>query len=550
MSDLGERYTKNRKDQNRYHANWLNMMYPRLRVAKDLLRDDGVIFIHIDDNEVHNLRTVCDEIFGDENFINQISIKAKPSSGASGGGEDIKLKKNIEYLVCYCKNKHLFGRFNDVYEEKNLISYINEYREEGKSWKYTRVLISFGTKTFYKEIKDGAGKAIKIFKHENIEIATLKDLAKNEELTEEEVYFKYFDRIFRDTNAQSSIRQRVIDATDTDDTFYSIEYYPVSGRSKGILSTLYYKGRNKDLIAWLSDVASKENGKLIKREKVGTLWDSFNWNNVSKEGNIQYPNGKKPISFIQRMIRLCSIDDKSDIILDFFSGSGSTAHAVIAENLHDGGDRKIISIELPDLISENNKNKCYASVDLNHLNTIADICKERIRRAGEKILEENKDKDGIENLDIGFKVFRVADTNINWLHQDLKGYDLFDHYDKNASDKDKLDFMPGFTDMDVVYEIMLRQTDIPLSSKVVPLSDIGSRTYMFADSFVVCLEQDITRELVNRLAAIEPLPVKFVFRDSAFDDNIALKDETFRRLNALIEKNSGGEKQTYTVEFI
>lgn len=181
---------------------------------------------------------------------------------------------------------------------------------------------------------------------------------------------------------------------------------------------------------------------------------------------------------------------------------------------------------------------------------ICEIGKERIRRAGEKILEENQDKEDIKNFDIGFKVFRVGDTNINWLHQNLKGVDMFDHYDKNASDKDKLDFTPGFTDLDVVYEIMLRQTDIPLSSTVEKLPDIGERTFIFADSFVVCLEQNITRDLVDKLAAIEPLPIKFIFRDSAFDDDISLKDETFRRLSALIERNSGGEKQTYTVEFI
>jgi adenine-specific DNA-methyltransferase len=251
----------------------------------------------------------------------------------------------------------------------------------------------------------------------------------------------------------------------------------------------------------------------------------------------------KPIQLLKYLVLIGSTN-KNDIVLDFFSGSSATAHAIMQLNAEDGGNRKYIMVQLPEPCDETSE-----AFKAGYKN-ICEIGKKRIRRAGEKIIEENKDKDGIENLDIGFKVFRVADTNINWLHQDLKGYDLFDHYDKNASDKDKLDFMPGFTDLDVVYEIMLRQTDIPISSKVIRLSDIGSRTYMFADSFVVCLEQDITRELVNRLAAIEPLPVKFVFRDSAFDDNIALKDETFRRLNALIEKNSGGEKPAYTVEFI
>ncbi|MCF8077356.1 MAG: site-specific DNA-methyltransferase, partial [Desulfotignum sp.] len=305
-------------------------------------------------------------------------------------------------------------------------------------------------------------------------------------------------------------------------------------------------------IIWPTSDNGRPRQKLFLDEmssifkNISSVIQNISTSDGTRETNIIFENNilnfPKPSKLIKLMIEQASNDQS--LIVDFFSGSATTAHATMQLNAEDGGNRKYIMVQLPEPCDENSE-----AFKAGYKN-ICEIGKKRIRKAGEKILEENKDKDGIENLDIGFKVFRVSDTNINWLHQDLKGYDLFDHYDKNASDKDKLDFMPGFTDLDVVYEIMLRQTDIPLSSKVVQLSDIGQRTYMFADSFVVCLEQDITRELVNRLAAIEPLPVKFVFRDSAFDDNIALKDETFRRLNALIEKNSGGEKQTYTVEFI
>lgn len=400
---------KNTDTNGRFHSDWLSMMYERLVVARDLLKEDGVIFISIDDNEVHNLRKICDEVFGEENFVNQISVKAKPSSGASGGGEDIKLKKNIEYLLCYCKSKYDFPRFNNIYDDRDLVGYIREYKESGKSWKYTRVLTSLGDKEFYSEIKDGAGKPIKIFKHENVKIQTLSELSKNENLSEKDVYYKYFDHIFRDTNAQSSIRQRVQDATDNEDTFYSIEYVPGSGRNKDKLTTLYYKGRNKDLIAWLSDVATKSPDGIIKRDKVGTLWDSFNWNNVSKEGDIQYPNGKKPISFIQRMICLCSNPKKDDLILDFFAGSASVAHAVIDQNSKDAGQRTSISIQLPEAINAKDKKKYYSAEKFQHLETVCDIGKERIRRAGKKIVEDNQDKEGIDKLDIGFKVFKLVD---------------------------------------------------------------------------------------------------------------------------------------------
>jgi len=341
-------FRKNSKENGQYHSNWLNMMYPRLFLAKNLLKQDGVIFISIDDNEVDNLRLMINEVFGEDNFLNQISVKAKPSSGASGGGEDKRLKKNVEYLICYTKNREIFEKFNDVFDSTDLTTFIDNYKSEGKSWKYTRVLKSFGEKEHFTDTVDGSGESIKVFKHSNFEIETVSDLAKKEKKTEEEIYFKYFDKVFRDTNAQSSIRQRVIDCTDNEDTFYSIEYIPKSGRNKGKLTTLYYKGRNKDLIAWLSDVALKEGKKVIKNDKVGTLWSNFNWNNVSKEGDIQYPNGKKPIAFIKRMIEMTSSESKDDIVLDFFAGSGSMAHSVMDMNIFDKGKRKSISIQLPE----------------------------------------------------------------------------------------------------------------------------------------------------------------------------------------------------------
>ena len=163
----------------------------------------------------------------------------------------------------------------------------------------------------------------------------------------------------------------------------------------------------------------------------------------------------------------------------------------------------------------------------------------RINISGEKLKTKN--------LDIGFKVFRVADTNIKWNSlMDAGQLDLA----QIESTPDLVDFMPDANDVDIVYELMLRQRDVPLSETLEQLSDIGNRTYLYASSYLVCLETEITVELINKLAELDPLPIKFIFRDSAFKDDIALKDETFRRLKALIEKNAGNSKVTYTVEFI
>jgi adenine-specific DNA-methyltransferase len=175
--------------------------------------------------------------------------------------------------------------------------------------------------------------------------------------------------------------------------------------------------------------------------------------------------------------------------------------------------------------------------------SLSEIAKERIRRAGDKIKQEHPDAD----IDMGFKVFRVADTNIKW-------NSLMDMGQINISQlettPDLVDFMPGANDIDIVYELMLRQRDVALSESLETLTEIGSRTYLYASSFLVCLETEVSTELIEKIAAIDPLPIKFIFRDSAFKDDIALKDETFRRLKALVEKNSGNRKAAYTVEFI
>ena len=243
----------------------------------------------------------------------------------------------------------------------------------------------------------------------------------------------------------------------------------------------------------------------------------------------------KPVELVKRCMQLYT--DDNSVILDFFSGSATTAQAVMQLNAETKGNRKFILIQLP----EETDKKSIAYND--GYKNICEIGKERIRRAGENIKKENPDA----NIDIGFKVFRVADTNIKW--NSLINMGQID-LSQVENTPDLVDFMPGANDIDIVYELMLRQRDVVLSESLELLSDIGNRTYLYAGSYLVCLETEITVEIVNKLAEIDPLPVKFIFRDSAFKDDIALKDETFRRLKALIEKNAGNSKVTYTVEFI
>ena len=244
----------------------------------------------------------------------------------------------------------------------------------------------------------------------------------------------------------------------------------------------------------------------------------------------------KPVKYLTRFLQIGM--NKEDIVLDFFSGSSTTAHAVMELNAKDNGNRKYIMVQLNELCDK--KSISFK----NGYRSICDIGKERIRRAGEKIKKEYKKVD----IDIGFKVFKTSDTNIKW--NTLMNFGQMDMKQIEIS-PDTVDFVPETKDIDVVYELMLRQKDVPLSSKIEKIFGGGySRTYLYADSYLVCLETKITEKLIDKLARIDPLPIKFIFRDSAFQDDIALKDETFRRLKALIERNNGMKKMTYTVEFL
>lgn len=290
----------------------------------------------------------------------------------------------------------------------------------------------------------------------------------------------------------------------------------------------------------------KENGKLYSKKEMSTLSIKSLLKDIpdtqiartemeellGSQDIFPYP---KPTELVKILTKLSTKED--DIIMDFFSGAATTANSIMKQNADDNMKRKFILIQLPEACREDTEAYKF------NYHTICEIGKERIRRAGDKIKSEHPDAD----IDIGFKVFRTADTNIKWNSLMDKGQTDIKQMEYKP---DLIDFMPDTNDVDVVYELMLRQRDVPLSESLEQLSDIGSRTYLYASSYLVCLETEITEELVSKLAEIDPLPIKFIFRDSAFKDDIALKDETFRRLKALIEKNAGTNKPAYTVEFI
>ena len=503
VDEYGERFAINTKSQNKYHAKWLNELYPRLVIAKDLLTEDGVLFISIDDNEQANLKVIADEIFGVDNFVTTLHVELSATQGMKvKAAQNGNIVKNAEYILVYSKS----GK-KDI---ANTILY--DFRPVYDSH-YSKMVIDGNLCNLKDEF-------LKVYPNEKI--GNISDA-----YTENKVFREYVDANIEYIYADDKI------------SGYSEKDYP-EGRvykveGEGRCYFIYNNGSKIRQLLPLSASFGKcddfdESYGLRKIR--GDWWKDFykDMGNISKEGDVVFANGKKPVRLIKQLCKMCT--QKDDYVLDFFSGSATTAHAVMQQNLEDNGKRKFIMVQIP------------SGVEIeSEFENICEIGKERIRRAGDKIKLANPDVD----IDIGFKVFRVADTNIKWNSlMDMGQLDV----SQIESTPDLMDFMPNTKDIDVVYELMLRQRDVALSESVELLSDIGSRTYLYASSFLVCLETEVTESLVEKIAAIDPLPIKFIFRDSAFKDDIALKDETFRRLKALVEKNSGESKPTYTVEFI
>ena len=491
ISENNEKLQKNQKSTNRYHANWLNMMYPRLKLARDLLTDDGVIFISIDDNEQANLKRLCDEIFGEKNFVAQVIWERAYAP--------VNLKKHFseshDYIICYSKNVNLSVNNGLKRSEEADNRYANPDNDPRGIWQSDNFSVGPAVESNIYKIISPSGR----------------------------------------------------------------ENYPPNGRSWRV-SEEKFKEMLLDNRVWFG-----EDGNGVPRQKrflsevknsitPMTIWKytevghSQDATKKLKElfNGIHVFDYSKSIELVKRCVELYT--DKNDIILDFFSGSATTAHAVMQLNSEDNGNRKYMMVQLPEITDE--KSEAFKAGYKN----IAEIGKERSRRAGEKIKQEIDEYNSNLKLgeepkkvpDIGFKVFKVDDTNIKWY--DLENFNEESQY--SFDDPDSLDFVLGSNDIDIVYEIMLRQNDVPLSESLEVLTDIGNRTYLYASTYLICLETEITEQMVEKLALLEPLPIKFVFRDSAFKENISLKDETFRKLRSLIERNSGESKVSYRVEFI
>lgn len=441
----GKPISTNPETSGRYHTEWLNMMYPRLRLARNLLSDDGVIFISIDDNEVHNLRKICDEIFGSDNFI---GIYIKQSK--VGGGSDTKfIVREHEYCVVYAKS---ITNTSEMFIEHDE-NYLKRYKEQDDKGRYFwDTLARPGLKNpIVYDIMAPDGTIIR-----NGWIISKERFEKE--------YAEGSIRIVKKDNGEWSVQFK--------------QYLNLSGKKPRSM-TMDFGGN----IEGKNDI-----GYLFKNEKV-----------------FSYP---KSVKFIKTLINTISSKEKKDfIVLDFFAGSATTAHAVMQLNAEDGGNRKFIMVQLPEPTEENSE--AYKAGYKN----ISEIGKERIRRAGEKIKEENKDKEGIENLDIGFKVLKLDTSNIRKWQPDYDNLEqsLMDYVDN---------FVEGRTELDVVYEIMLKY-GLDLTYPVDEFTIAGKKVYSIGyGMLMICLDNEITTEvakgILTKIKELSPESSRVVFKDNGF----------------------------------
>ena len=523
FDESGNRFRKNLNTDGRFHSKWCSNIYSRLMVARSLLTDDGVIFISIDDTELQNLIKICNEVFGESNYINTISVKAKSSSGASGGGEDKKLKKNIEYILVYEKSQD-FTSFNNAYNVTPLEKYIQERKDAGKNFAYTSVLVNSGDEEYLTTVKDGQGEDIQLFKVVGYEIKSVSELSKEMGIPQIEVYNRFINHIFTLENAQTSIRDRVLNGAGTGDDYIIAKYKPVSGRNKGIMTSVGFMGKTKRLVSYLNVLCETRNDKVYKKDKVGTLWDDLSWSSLHTEACVPYPNAQKPLGLLQRLIEMQT--NENSIILDFYAGSCTTAHATFLKNLQDKGKRKFIVVQIQELIDpskySNPKTKEQAEKSISFLDSINkphNICelgKERIRRAGKKVLEEQKSKEGDlfssehKDLDIGFRVLKCDESNYKPVAFAPKDYtqESLDMFLDNIKEER--------TGLDLLFDCMMRwglELSLPYETQKVD----GCTIYNVDDgNLVACFDGVVTSAVIDAIAETHPLRV--VFRDSSFTE--------------------------------
>ncbi|ONN57826.1 DNA methylase [Acinetobacter genomosp. 33YU] len=461
VDEEGNRLIANTESNGRFHSDWLSMMYSRLKLARNLLKEDGVIFISIDDNEDHNLRKIVDEIFGAENFLAKIIWQKIHSTK-----NDAKYFSNShEYVLCYSKSIMDVSIGLLPRTETMNARFTNPDNDPRGQWASGDLVANEERSSGYFDIIGPTGKVFNVPKGKHW--------------------------VYSEENLNRMVKEGRIWFGKNGDAFPRLKRY---------LSEVQ-QGRKVDTL-WLSNEVG--HNQESKRE-VKKLFD--------EKPYFDFP---KPVRFIYRSLFIST--SKNDIVLDFFSGSATTAHAVMQLNAEDNGNRKFIMVQLPEITDE--KSEAHKAGYKN----IAEISKERIRRAGKKIVEDNADKEGIENLDIGFRVLKIDSTNMKDVYytpDTLKQADMLDLASNIKEDR---------TSEDLLFQVMLDwglELSVPIERKTVAGKEVF---YVAGNSLVACFD-DLTFDVVDEVAKDHPL--RFVSAEKAIHldhDKTNIK-ERFKQLS-------------------
>ena len=477
----GRKFSTNTDSIGRYHSNWLNMMYPRLYLARNLLREDGVIFISIDDNEQANLKAMCDIIFGEENFVACIANTSNPK----GRSDDKYVATAHEYILIYKKYELQFQGWEP---EENITRRYNKIDNNGESYREIDLRKTGDNdrredrpKMFYAFFWDEKKRQLTIGKDGETSPGYIKILPTRED--------------------GSDGRWRWGEATAKENVNKLYARHMPNRDTWSVFEMDYLKDRTgvKPTSSWNFKDVNSERGS---EQFIGLGFD--------KE---VFPK-PKPLGTIQRLIKLATEPKSEDIILDFFAGSCTAAHATLLENRADGGNRKFILVQLP----EANEEKTYAFKE--GYKTIADIGKERIRRAAKKIQEEHAgqpDLKGSGELDLGFKVFKLSSSNFKiWEGDAEKIEDLGKQLEMHIDHINK-----ASTPEDILYELLLK-SGFPLTTKVEKIQLVGKEVFSIeGGAMLVCLDKDITQEVIDAMA--EANPRRVICLDEGFRGNDQLK---------------------------
>ncbi|MDN5296123.1 MAG: adenine-specific DNA-methyltransferase [Bacteroidota bacterium] len=461
IDEYNRRMVANPETSGRYHSDWLSMMYPRLKLARNLLTDDGVIFISIDDNEVHNLRKICDEIFGESNFIAQVIWERAFSP--------INLIKHFspshDYILCFAKDIGLaicngIPRSNETNDR-----YDNPDNDPRGVWSSSDISVGPAVQENIYPITTPSGRIVEPPAGRSWRLSRK---AFRERLEDNRIWFG------SDGNGVPRIKRFLSELRKTGITPMTIWKYEEVGHSQE---------------------ATQKLAKMFDGKKY-----------------FDYP---KPVELIKRCISLYTDTEPNDIILDFFSGSATTAHAVMQLNAEDGGNRKYIMVQLPELTDENSE--AYKAGYKN----ICEIGKERIRRAANKIKEEKRSKAEKEGLfanvedaqDYGFRVYRLDSSNMKDVYYRPQDYK------QESMDMFADNIKPDRTADDLLAQVML-DWGLPLSYKIDQIDINGKQVFRVAqDSLLACFDTGIDEAFAKEIAKEKPLRV--VFRDSGFAGDTA-----------------------------